>query len=171
MNLSRNRRPIFQFGLDGFLYSQIRCMDRQRRRGMMIVSLQLVAANPITIRLGELQMVLIKLEVCLFVAGKSASDAIESVEFSLIQFEAFTPDCPHLISPASPEWLFPPYAWLPVCHKVSRKTMSTLQSYLGSNHLSLRNGRQQESCGLARQGRLRGIQSRTRSTYLDARQR
>src|SRR5262245_6448659 len=161
MNLKGDRRPIFYFSLKGFFDGQIRGMNRQRRRGMMISSLQLVSAKPITTRLGKVQMVLIKIKVGLFVGGKSASDAFQSIEFSFIQFEALAPDCPHLFNPASPGWLFPPYAWLPVCHKVSRKTMSTLQSYLGSNHLSLQNGQPQESCGLGRPGMLRGIQSRT----------
>src|SRR6516225_1957668 len=128
---------------------------------MMISSLQLVSAKPITMRLGKVQIALIEIEVGLFVVGQSASDAFKSIEFSLIQFEAFAPDCPHLFNPASPGWLFPPFAWPPVCHKVSRKTMSRLQSYLGSNHLSLQIGQPQESCGLGRQGMLRGIQSRT----------
>jgi hypothetical protein len=52
-------------------------------------------------RLGKVQMVLIKIKVGLFVGGKSASDALKSIEFGLIQFEAFAPDCPHIISPAS----------------------------------------------------------------------
>src|SRR5215468_3182451 len=161
MNLRGDRRPIFHFSLEGFLDGQIRGMNRQRRRGMMIGALQLVPAKPITWRIGKVQIALIKIEVGLFVFGKCASDAFKSIEFSLIQFEAFAPDCPHLFNPASPGWLFPPFAWPPLCHKVSRKTMSRLQSYLGSNHLSLQHGQPQESCGLARQERLRGIQSRT----------
>jgi len=72
----------------------------------MISSLQLVSAKPITMRLGKVQMVLIKIEVGLFVGGKSASDAIKSIEFGLIQFEAFAPDCPHIISPASSSKIF-----------------------------------------------------------------
>src|SRR5215467_7001060 len=161
MNLRGDRRPIFYFGLKGFLDGQIRSMNRQRRRGMMIDGLQLVPAKPITWRIGKVQIALIKIEVGLFVFGKSASEAFQSIEFSFIQFEAFALDCPHLFNPASPGWLFPPYAWLPLCHKVSRKTMSRLLSYLGSNHLSLQHGQPQESCGLGRQGMLRGIQSRT----------
>ena len=69
---------------------------------MMIGCLQLVPAKPITIGYGKVQIVLIKIEVGLFVGGKCASDAFKSIEFSLIQFEAFAPDCPHMISPASP---------------------------------------------------------------------
>src|SRR5215468_2090199 len=101
MNLRGDRRPIFYFGLKGIFDGQIRGMNRQRGRGMMISSLQLVSAKPITMRLGKVQMVLIKIEVGLFVGGKSASDAIKSIEFSQIQFEALAPDCPHIISPAS----------------------------------------------------------------------
>src|SRR5215471_18226609 len=102
MNLRGDRRPIFYFGLKGFFDGQIRGMNRQRRRGMMIGSLQLVPAKPITTRLGKVQIVLIKIEVGLFVGGECASDAFESIEFSLIQFEALAPDCPHIIRPASP---------------------------------------------------------------------
>jgi hypothetical protein len=46
-------------------------------------------------------MELIKIEVGVFVGGESASDAIESIEFSPIQFEALAPDCPHTIRFAS----------------------------------------------------------------------
>jgi hypothetical protein len=53
-------------------------------------------------RLGKVQIAVIKIKVGLFVGGKSASDALKSIEFSLIQFEAFAPDCPHIIRPASP---------------------------------------------------------------------
>src|SRR5215813_637177 len=102
MNLRGDRRPIFHFRLKRFLEGQIRGMNRQRRRGMMISSLQLVPAKPITWRIGKVQIALIEIEVGLFVVGKSASDAFKSIEFSLIQFEAFAPDCPHMISPASP---------------------------------------------------------------------
>src|SRR5215471_4713603 len=101
MNLRGDRRPIFYFGLKGFLEGQIRGMNGQRRRGMMIRSLQLVPAKPITMRIGKVQMVLIKIEVGLFVGGKGASDAFKSIEFSQIEFEALAPDCPHIISPAS----------------------------------------------------------------------
>ena len=52
-------------------------------------------------RLGKVQIVLIKIEVGLFVGGECASDALKFIEFSLIQFEAFAPDCPHIIRPAS----------------------------------------------------------------------
>src|SRR5262249_15417992 len=97
MNLSRNRRPIFHFSLERFLNGQIRGMNWQGRRGMMIGRLQLVPAKPITMRLGKVQIMLIKIEVGLFVIGKCASDALKGVEFSLIQFEAFAPDCPHII--------------------------------------------------------------------------
>src|SRR5262245_51940944 len=102
MNISRDRRPIFYFSLKRFLEGQIRGMNRQRRRGMMIGRLQLVSAKPITWRIGKVQIVLIKIKVGLFVGGKSASDPLKSIEFSLIQFEAFAPDCPHIIRPASP---------------------------------------------------------------------
>src|SRR5262249_59997447 len=98
-------RPIFYFGLKGFFDGQIRSMNRQRGRGMMTGSLQLVSTKPITMRLGKVQMVLIKIEVSLFVGGKSASDAIKSMEFSQIQFEALAPDCPHIISPASSSYI------------------------------------------------------------------
>jgi hypothetical protein len=57
-------------------------------------------------RLGKVQMVLIKIKVGLFVGGKSASDALQSIEFGLIQFEAFAPDCPHIISLASSSYIF-----------------------------------------------------------------
>ena len=106
MNLRGDRRPIFYFGLKRFLEGQIRGMNRQRRRGMMTGSLQLVAVKPITMRLGKVQMVLIKIEVGLFVGGKSASDAFKSVEFSFIQFEALAPDCPHTIRLASLSRIF-----------------------------------------------------------------
>src|SRR5262245_4157107 len=106
MNLSRDRRPIFHLSLEGFLDGQIRSMNRQRGGGMMIGSFQLVAAKPITIRLSKIQMVSIKIEVVLFVRGKSASDAFESVGFSFIQFEALAPDCPHTICLASLSWGF-----------------------------------------------------------------
>src|SRR5215468_4859299 len=105
MNLSCYRRPIFYFSLEGFLEGQIGSMNGQRIRGMMIGSLQLVSAKPITTRLGKVQIVLIKMKVGLFVRGKSASDAIKSIEFSLIQFEAFAPDGPHIIRPASLSYL------------------------------------------------------------------
>src|SRR5215467_5810894 len=105
MNLSRDRRPIFHFSLEGFLDGQIRGMNRQRRRGMMVGCLQLVPAKPITMRLGKVQIALIKIKVGLFVGSKSASDALKSVEFSLIQFEAFAPDSPHIIRPASLTYL------------------------------------------------------------------
>ncbi len=68
----------------------------------MIGGLQLVPAKPITIGLGKVQIMLIKIKVGLFVGGKCASDALKSIEFSLIQFEAFAPDCPPIIRPASP---------------------------------------------------------------------
>jgi hypothetical protein len=73
---------------------------------MMIDGLQVVPAKPITMRLGKVQMVLIKIEVGLFVGGKCASDALKSIEFSLIQFEAFASDCPHIISLASSSNIF-----------------------------------------------------------------
>ena len=73
---------------------------------MMIDGLQVVPAKPITICLGKVQIVLIKNEVGLFVGGKCASDALKSIEFSLIQFEAFAPDCPHIISFASSSNIF-----------------------------------------------------------------
>src|SRR5215813_11807194 len=98
MNLSRDRRPIFYFSLKGFLDGQIRSMNRQRRRGMMIGAFQLVPAKPITIRPGKVQVVLIKIEVDLFVGGCCAGDSLKRIEFRLIQFEAFAPDCPHLNS-------------------------------------------------------------------------
>src|SRR5262249_7413108 len=101
MNLSRDRRPIFYFSLKRFLDGQIRGMNRQRRRGMMIGAFQLVPAKPITMRLGKVQIALIKIKVGLFVGSKSASDALKSIEFSFIQFEALAPDCPHIIRPAS----------------------------------------------------------------------
>jgi hypothetical protein len=50
---------------------------------------------------SSVSMELIKIEVGLFVGGESASDAIESIEFSPIQFEALAPDCPHTIRFAS----------------------------------------------------------------------
>src|SRR5215475_1979760 len=81
MNLRGDRRPIFYFSLKGFFDSQIRGMNRQRGRGMMISSLQLVSAKPITMRLGKVQMVLIKIKVGLFVIGKCASDALKGVDF------------------------------------------------------------------------------------------
>lgn len=65
---------------------------------MMIGRLQLVPAKPITLRLGKIQIVLIKIKMGLFVFGKSASDALKSIEFSLIQFNAFAFDGPHNIS-------------------------------------------------------------------------
>jgi hypothetical protein len=102
MNLRDDRRPIFHLRLKRILEGQIRGMNAQRRRGMMISSLQLIAAKSITPRLGKVQIALIEIEVRLFVRGKCASDAFKSIEFSLIQFEAFAPDCPHMISPASP---------------------------------------------------------------------
>src|SRR5882672_10367781 len=102
MNLSRDRRPIFYFRLKGFLDRQIRRMHRQRRRGMMIGAFQLVPAKTITLRLGKIQIMLIKIKMGLFVMGKSASDALKSVEFRPIQFEAFASDRPHIIRPASP---------------------------------------------------------------------
>src|SRR5215471_19345741 len=102
MNLRGDRRPIFYFSLKRFLDGQIRSMNRQRRRGMMIGRLQLVPAKPITMRLRKVQIVLIKIKMGLFVVGKSASDSLKSIEFSLIQFEAFASDCPHIIRPASP---------------------------------------------------------------------
>src|SRR5215470_12336611 len=105
MNLRGDRRPVFYFRLKRFLEGQIRGMNRQRRRGMMIDGLQLVSAKPITWRLGKVQIALIKIKVGLFVGSKSASDALKSVEFSLIQFEAFAPDCPHIIRPASRTYL------------------------------------------------------------------
>src|SRR5262245_51124285 len=105
MNLSRDRRPIFHFSLERFLNGQIRGMNWQGRRGMMIGRLQLVPAKPIAMRLGKVQIMLIKIEVGLFVRGKSASDALKGVEFSLIQFEAFAPDSPHIIRPASLSYL------------------------------------------------------------------
>src|SRR5215475_6504030 len=105
MNLSRDRRPIFHLSLEGFLDGQIRGMNRQRCRGMMIGALQLVPAKPITMRLGKVQIALIKIEVGLFVFGKGSSDAFQSIEFSFIQFEAFAPDCPHTVRPASPSYL------------------------------------------------------------------
>src|SRR5215475_12730394 len=105
MNLGRNCRPIFHFGLERFLDGQIRGMNWQGSRGMMIDGLQLVPAKPITMRLGKVQIVLIKIEVGLFVRGKSASDAFKSIEFSLIQFEAFAPDSSHIIRPASLSYL------------------------------------------------------------------
>src|SRR5215469_2441939 len=98
MNLRGDRRPIFYFGLKGFLDGQIRSMNRQRRRGMMIDGLQLVPAKPITWRIGKVQITLIKIKVGLFVGGECASDALKFIEFSLIQFEAFAPDCPHINS-------------------------------------------------------------------------
>src|SRR5215467_15212692 len=101
MNLRDDRRPIFHFRLKRFLEGQIRGMDRQRRRGMMISSLQLVPAKPITWRIGKVQIALIKIKVGLFVGSKSASDALKFIEFSLIQFEALAPDCPHILRPAS----------------------------------------------------------------------
>jgi hypothetical protein len=64
----------------------------------MIRSLQLVPAKPITMRLGKVQIVLIKTEVSLFVGGERASDAFKSIEFGPIQFEAFAPDSSHNIS-------------------------------------------------------------------------
>src|SRR5262245_49198465 len=85
MNLRGDRRPIFYFSLKGFFDGQIRNMNRQRGRGMMIGSFQLVPAKPITMRLGKVQMVLIKIKVGLFVGGKSASDAFKSIEFNQIQ--------------------------------------------------------------------------------------
>src|SRR5215475_3561239 len=97
MNLSRDRRPIFYFSLKRFLDGQIRGMNGQRRRGMMIGAFQLVPAEPITIGPGKVHIMLIIIKVCLFIGGKCASDAIKSIEFSLIQFEAFAPDCPHII--------------------------------------------------------------------------
>src|SRR5499427_10381284 len=106
MNLRGDRHPIFYFSLKGFLDGQIRGMNGQRGRGMMIDGLQLVSAKPITWRLGKVQIVLIKIEVGLFVGGKCASDALMSIEFSLIQFEAFAPDCPHIISLASSSYIF-----------------------------------------------------------------
>src|SRR5215475_15821992 len=106
MNLRGDRRPIFYFSLKGFFDGQIRGMNRQRGRGMMISSLQLVAAKPITMRLGKVQMVLIKIEVGLFIGGKSASDAFKSIEFSQIEFEALAPDCPHSIRLASLSRIF-----------------------------------------------------------------
>ena len=48
-------------------------------------------------RLGKIQIELIKMKVCLFVGGECASDAFKSVEFGFIQFEAFAPDRPHII--------------------------------------------------------------------------
>src|SRR5215470_7102350 len=101
INLRGDRRPIFYFGLKRFLDGQIRGMDRQRRRGMMIGAFQLVPAKPITIGFGKVQLMLIKIKVGLFVGGECASDALKFIEFSLIQFEAFAPDCPHIIRPAS----------------------------------------------------------------------
>src|SRR5262249_814351 len=77
MNLRSDRRPIFYFSLKGFLDGQIRGMNRQRRRGMRIDGLQLVPAKPITMRLGKVQIALIKIKVGLFVGGKCASDAPE----------------------------------------------------------------------------------------------
>src|SRR5215470_573516 len=105
MNLRDDRRPIFYFSFKGFFDGQIRGMNRQRRRGMMISSLQLVSAKPITMRLGKVQMLLIKIKVGLFVIGKCARDALNGVEFSLIQFEAFAPDSSHIIRPASLSYL------------------------------------------------------------------
>src|SRR5262249_37424669 len=102
MNLSRDRRPIVYFSLKRFLDGQIRNMNRPRRRGMRIGGLQLVPAKPITIRPGKVQLVLIKIKVGLFVGGCCASDALKRIEFSLIQFEAFAPDGPPSIRPASP---------------------------------------------------------------------
>src|SRR5262249_16889645 len=87
MNFRGDRRPIFYLSLKGFLEGQIRGMNRQRRRGMMIGGLQLVTTKPITMRLGKVQIVLIKIKVGLFVVGKSASDTFKSSEFGLIQFE------------------------------------------------------------------------------------
>jgi hypothetical protein len=73
---------------------------------MIIGALQRVPAKPITISQGKVQMVLIKIEVGLFVGGKRASDAIESIEFSPIQFKALAPDCPHTIRFASLSRIF-----------------------------------------------------------------
>ena len=64
---------------------------------MMIGGLQLVPAKPITLRRGKVQIMLIKIKMGLFVVGKSASDAFKSIEFSLIQFDAFASDGPHII--------------------------------------------------------------------------
>ena len=97
MNLRGDRRPIFYFGLKSFLEGQIGGMNRQRRRGMVISSLQLAPAKPIAWRLGKVQTVLIEIEVGLFVGGKGAGDAFKSIEFGFIQFEALAPDCPHII--------------------------------------------------------------------------
>src|SRR5262245_9358111 len=105
MNLSRNCRPIFYFNLERFLDGQIRSMNWQGRRGVMTDRLQLVPAKPITLRLRKVQIALIKIEVCLFVRGESASDALKSIEFSLIQLEAFAPDSSHIIRPASLSYL------------------------------------------------------------------
>src|SRR5215470_11889006 len=105
MNLRGDRRPIFYFSLKRFLDGQIRSMNRQRRRGMMIDGLQLVPAKPITMRLGKVQIALIKIKVGLFVGSKSASDALKSIEFGFIQFEAFAPHSPHIIRPTSRPYL------------------------------------------------------------------
>src|SRR5215813_9030929 len=97
VNLGRNCRPIFHFSLERFLDGQIRSMNWQGRRGMMTGGLQLVPAKPITMRLRKVQIALIKIEVVLFVRGKSASNAFKSIEFSLIQFDTFAPDSSHII--------------------------------------------------------------------------
>jgi hypothetical protein len=48
-------------------------------------------------RLGKVQMVLIKIEMGLFVRGECVSDAFKSNESGMIQFEALAPDSAHII--------------------------------------------------------------------------
>src|SRR5262245_22427152 len=159
MNIGSYRRPIFRF--KRFFDGQIRRMNGQRRRGMMIGPFQIIPPNTIIFLCGKIQASLIEIEMYLFVPGCSPSYSLKRFVLDLIQFDAFAFDCSHVIRLVSPISLFQLYVSPLVFHRALRKMLSTPQSDLESNHLSLQKNQRLKSFDLALQEQPQGILSRT----------